>query len=76
MGKWAKKLKGVMGGETTQRGENAQPLIDHWVIFSSLKQFVRFLLWIVYVPAYSVKYMHKNSECDISVMIPLLSSAI
>jgi len=34
------------------------------------------LLWIVYVPGYSVDYFHKNSERNISVVIQLLSSAI
>jgi len=27
---------------------------------------VKFLLWMVYVPGYSVDYFHKNSECIIS----------
>jgi len=29
---------------------------------------VNVLLWIVYVPGYSVDYIHKNSECNFSVI--------
>jgi len=34
------------------------------------------LLWIVYVPGYSVDYFHKNSEPNISVVIQTLFQAI
>jgi len=29
MGQWGEKTKGAIGGETTQRDENARSLIDH-----------------------------------------------
>jgi len=68
------------GSKTTQRDENAQPLINIWVIFSSLEQFVHYIFTLViYAPGYSVDYIHKNSEStvsNISVIIQLLSSAI
>jgi len=43
MGKGVKKPKGAIRGKTQKHkmGENVQPLIDHWVNFSSL------LLWLV-----------------------------
>jgi len=34
-----------------------------------------FLLRIVYVPGYSVDYLHNNSERNISVVMQLLNSA-
>ena len=40
-GQVGEKLKGVIGGKTHKGGENAQPVIDHWVNFNSL------LLWLV-----------------------------
>jgi len=36
---------------------------------------VKFLLWIFCFPGYSADYFHKNSECNISVVLQLLSSA-
>jgi len=36
----------------------------------------KILLWIVYVPGYSVDYFHKYSERNIRVAMQLLSSAI
>jgi len=41
MGKGAKKTKGAIGDETTQRGQKCSPRIDHWVNLSSL------ILWLV-----------------------------
>jgi len=37
---------------------------------------LNFVLWIVYVPGYSVDYFHKNSERNISVVIQPICSAI
>ena len=77
--------RGRQGAKQHKGGENAQPLIDHWVNFSSLilwpvsfLQFVyydiivgdccnsnlsvKFLLWIVCVPGYSVDYLGLRSR--------------
>ena len=79
------KQRGRQGAKQHQGGQNAQPLIDHWVNFSSpilrlvsflqilfwydnrwrllLQQLsVKFSLWIVYVPCYSVDYSGLRSH--------------
>jgi len=41
---------------------------------ASSNLFIKFSLWIAYVPGYSVDYIHKN--CNISFIIQWFSSVI
>jgi len=100
-----KSKGGNRGAKQHKGGENAQPIIDQWVNFSSLILWlvsfwqilfyydiifggcccsnlsVKFLLWIVYVPGYSVDYSglrshHKDDTSPTPELLVFMSVAL
>jgi len=72
-----RKLRGNAGAKQ-RKGEK---MLNHLsitelssVAYSNVS--VKFLLWIIYVPGYSVDYIHKNSERNICVTIQWLNPTI